>query len=1352
MVISIAVWLGVVAVGVLHSRWGQDQAREAIRKAIAAKFEVPVKLAGAQISPSGHVVLRGLDIEGALSAERIEAELDVFGAIGGSIRIRELAAADAAVDVPALLQALVPVKEPAEPLTLRIDHIGIERVTVAIGELAINADRVVGSLNIKENALAIDVSELDAGATVRDLSAKVTGGAGLFGNLLVLRGVRVGLGASSADVRFGLLDISDLRALALGGLDLRADDVRKVAASARPTASANAGRDPAPDRGAAPAAALRADLAAPVFVAQWAPGLFLALAGRLAGADMAVEASADERFDRVRAAVSATGLDPARVWAGALRGSLAVSLEGDAALAALDPAALARLDLRSLRANLSADFRGDLEGYGSGRLKVSATADGRASSLAVQATTNRGSLSANVKARSDAAGELHVDSARIDSSRLDLPIRTRALTCRINRVSLRASGPVDGLAVEASASASSLRAGATRAARVQAQADVRVDLVALAQRGAIPGSGTFSLTAGGVAAGALEVREISADGKFSDLGRHISVAVEAAGNRYAERASAALEVDLERTGTRIGIDEAAVVSAGETWAIAPAEIRFGKNGAITARGVSVSSSVGKLSIDGDTRELLTIELTQVDLARLAQVLKTLTGAEVQIAGTVSGKAEVRQGGATTSATVTVNGLAVPGVPPLDATIALGLDRGKATLELDASEPETGATAKLTANGRGPRSVLEAGGWSWGDRANLESATLRLDQVTTALIERIAGRPIPAQGTASIQLVAGPRAERLDLTANVSDVAVKGAPKLDLDLSASWNESGASLQLGVEHDQRRAITVAMTSPVKLSDVLAGKMRRPLAAPIDGTVEIAAFDLARLNHLGVLSQPIRGIAEAKLDVTGTVGDPTATMKSGRIQRLEIAGATFSRVTLSGQLDRRSFQAAVWAAQRRGGNIKIDAAMRWGKSRHAEIKIDANRFDLRFLRALADRPNHVLAEAAGTVNAHFEIEGSPDAPVGRGTLNLTGGQLLLEGGTRRLSDIALDARFNRDRIAIDRFSARYGDGALEAKGGAQLVGFLPRKFDLDLIATRIPIAAGDFTAEVESKISLSGELEGRWLRTRARIARGAIKIERARTELQNIGELDDVIFIDVPAKKAADSKTAGFPPIELKISAAQPIRVHGKEVDLGLSPSLTLTIENGELTSMRGRLKTTRGNLVMLDRRYRINVAEVTFDGEPDDPRLDIQLSREFPVAEVRVQVYGTAKAPKVALTSDAGHDPTQVLQIMLGQDPDRSSGTSVTDTAVSAGGSLLARNLLKGLPVKFDVVNVYRDGIEIGKWVLQDVLAGYRFRSEPKLDENQHEGTVEWNIFRRLVLEGRYGDHGIGNADILYILRF
>ena len=199
-------------------------------------------------------------------------------------------------------------------------------------------------------------------------------------------------------------------------------------------------------------------------------------------------------------------------------------------------------------------------------------------------------------------------------------------------------------------------------------------------------------------------------------------------------------------------------------------------------------------------------------------------------------------------------------------------------------------------------------------------------------------------------------------------------------------------------------------------------------------------------------------------------------------------------------------------------------------------------------------------------------------------------------------------------------------------------------------------------------------------------------------------------------------------------------------------------GYLTWLQGVVEVDRGSFILFERSYQIARGIAKFYGPtPVDPELDIELRRTFPAALVSVFVNDKLSDPRIEFQSDpADFDDTQILQIILGQNPEEVDDASLTPeqrAASAVGNVLLGRVVRDTLKIPIDVVRTHPDGYEVGKYFFDGtVLVGYRSRNSGELNKNANEGTVEWRLRRNIVVEGFYGDNSIGAADILYIIRF
>ena len=1335
IIVSVVVGLALLAIIALHSRWGRDYIRDEAVEAISNKFSAPVSIDEARVYLNGRVELDGVSIGGS-TVDRLTAHVDLARAISGRIRISELTAGGASVDVLALVESFIPSDDPDAGIDLAIESMTVTDSDVTIGDLDVRVDRVTGSLRMM-SLIDLTIGEFHGAVTLGDLTADVdtantAAAARLVGDLLVVNGVDIASEGARADVHFGSFDVVTREAVALASVTATAGDARKIAGAFGKADVV------APLRGDATLPVVAAVLRSVDPMSGWA-----AVAGRSAGSPF--WASADYAGDVLVPEIHTRSLNPASVWAGAPTARVNVDGSGRANLSSLE--------LDQLEASANVVVSGAIEGEQIERSTIDVTAGAGKFVADVDARTGRGNGTAFADVNY-ADGNWQVVKLEVDAQDVDLAaIEVEGLRGRVASLAVDAKGPATKLAVSATATASGVGYDRASAKLVTASVGVTMNALALAEK-KYPTSGSVSVTGKGVSYGGETLTQVGAKGDFSEAGNQLNLTVTATGHQYARSARAVVAISQSPSRTKVTFGDVAVTTTDVTWTGSGGEITVSR-GRVKLSDIELASSAGKLAANGVVDEELVVSARDVDLTRIGRIANALFGVEIPVRGTVTATATIRDGGQRADVQGEFADLAYRETSnELDGDLTATLADGELTAVGHAREKSSEATATIDGAISAPLSVYDAAGWSRIGLSSVRRGVIDLKNISPALVSSITGKPLEVDGTADLLVRVDPGVTRIELDAVADNVTVGKMTMLGGSVHLDWDESGAELTIKTQRRRRPIAVIEARVEAPLSEAATRTPQAWKKTEFSGTVLVERFALSRLNRLELIREPLVGILDVRIALSGTIGQPAATIDRGEISRLRVAGAQVPRIEIGGRADLSTATGWIRMEQKKGGQLDASITTQWANAETTVLDLTSKKLDLRILRALATEPTHILAQSAGTLDARVHLEGDPREPVGKGSIRLRGGRLLLEGGARRLTNVALDARFDGTKIAVTRLSAQSGEGSVTASGEATLRNYIPQTFTLNAETRRFPYAAGDFAIGVDARARIDGDVRDGWVRARVAITDGTVELERSPRSLHETGDLEDVVFIDEIRLPGEKQKTGGIPPIELTITSKRPIRVKGKEVDVTVRPRLTVVFLDGALNSVRGRVWANRGWVALFERRYQIIVAEAEFTDNPRNPSIDVQLSRNFPIAEVNVHVYNDVEDPKVALSSDAGHAPAQVVSIMLGQDPEADE-QGLKDTATGAGfgvGSLVVRSAAQRLPVKFDVVRLHQDGFEVGEWIFSDVLAGYRFRSEIEAKKNQHEGTLEWNILRRLVLEARYGNQAIGNADLLYIMRF
>ena len=157
--------------------------------------------------------------------------------------------------------------------------------------------------------------------------------------------------------------------------------------------------------------------------------------------------------------------------------------------------------------------------------------------------------------------------------------------------------------------------------------------------------------------------------------------------------------------------------------------------------------------------------------------------------------------------------------------------------------------------------------------------------------------------------------------------------------------------------------------------------------------------------------------------------------------------------------------------------------------------------------------------------------------------------------------------------------------------------RTVELTANADRFPLAAGPLALWLDTKVAVRGEAKGETLRIKTRIPGGTVHLPRLTESrsVQAIGPLDDVVFVDAAAVRAAQAKARaeekkeqearegrGGPPILLPTRTLLAVDVDnfyvtGPEVKTGVVGHIDLELgEKSKLPVVTGEVHTIGGTV--------------------------------------------------------------------------------------------------------------------------------------------------------------------------------
>lgn len=536
--------------------------------------------------------------------------------------------------------------------------------------------------------------------------------------------------------------------------------------------------------------------------------------------------------------------------------------------------------------------------------------------------------------------------------------------------------------------------------------------------------------------------------------------------------------------------------------------------------------------------------------------------------------------------------------------------------------------------------------------------------------------------------------RLGLREAVLEVAGRAAPRLALDVALS--------QVPADLASLAVPSLGLDGTLQAEAHLTGTSARP-----SGVVRLGAEGVRLRSGPGRAWPPASFNASAEL--AGTSAQIDAQLKAGPLAGLALSGE--APLVADGAIDLRA-----------NGTL-----------------------DLKLLDPL------LMAEGRrtrGQIALNGGVTGTLEAPKAQGELRWSHGEVQDYAQGLRLSDIAALLQAEGDSVRIARFQAKAGPGTLTLNGS---VGVLAPGMPIDLKLTARnarPLDSDRLTVNLDADLGVQGQAAGP-LR-----AAGALRIQRA--EIRIPERLPTSIAV-------LDVRKPGAPPppppkpgpdigLDVNIIAPDEIFVRGR----GLFAELGGTIHlRGTAADPRpeGRFELRRGEFSLAGQTLNFSKGQVGFDGGSlTDPSLDFAAVTASGGVSATLGVTGTARKPKITLSSVPESPPDEVLaHLLFGRATTSLSPWEMVQiasavaslTGITSGVGNPLETVRKGLGLDRLAIGGGSGGspaLEAGRYVAPGVFLG----AKQGFTGGGTQATVQIDVAKGLKLEGSVGTGGSASS--------
>ncbi len=277
-------------------------------------------------------------------------------------------------------------------------------------------------------------------------------------------------------------------------------------------------------------------------------------------------------------------------------------------------------------------------------------------------------------------------------------------------------------------------------------------------------------------------------------------------------------------------------------------------------------------------------------------------------------------------------------------------------------------------------------------------------------------------------------------------------------------------------------------------------------------------------------------------------------------------------------------------------------------------------------------------------------------QGDLNLGGtpagprldGEIALLDGRATVPDLGISAESIRLAVTGDASgtlnldgSAQLGDGTLEL-GGTWTPTRSPLAMDLWARGERLRVAdRADAKVFVSPDLALQGDGDGLNLSGTLKVPEADLKPRELPESAVTVSE--DQVLVDARAEQAAPLPFA----MGVTVTLGDQVRFEGFGLRATLTGELRVSQQPGQPAQLNGELIITEGRYRAYGQNLLIENGRLLFQGQPDNPGLDIRAVRKIPSENlvVGVQLSGTLQEPDARIFSDPSLEESEAMSYLV-----------------------------------------------------------------------------------------------------------
>ncbi|MFH1784498.1 MAG: translocation/assembly module TamB domain-containing protein [bacterium] len=250
-------------------------------------------------------------------------------------------------------------------------------------------------------------------------------------------------------------------------------------------------------------------------------------------------------------------------------------------------------------------------------------------------------------------------------------------------------------------------------------------------------------------------------------------------------------------------------------------------------------------------------------------------------------------------------------------------------------------------------------------------------------------------------------------------------------------------------------ISMLEKNRKSLMLRGEITKDGTA--DLTLKTENFDAGIIAGLMGVGLTVKGNTSMDVRIGGTKEDPylagdvqitNGSLGLVKFDTLNISAVAKDNLILIEQLSLSLIKGRMNVS---GGGVVPFAFTKQAKKDIGEkalnMSISVFKSDLSFLADIASD----IKKASGDVEAHLDVKGTLDEPVMNGYFRVKSGEIFSKKVIKKVSQIEIDMTVVKNKITINTFDAKIGEGYISMAGSARMENYAFEEFDVEFATSQ-------------------------------------------------------------------------------------------------------------------------------------------------------------------------------------------------------------------------------------------------------------------------------------------------------------